>query len=157
MKIKASSYFLIAIIIIMLMTIVASLQYTTFSARLLPLLFAGLVLVLSVVELFREGRTTTESKIIVDEETGKKQTTERYWRQHLIHGGWVVGFALGIYLLGFLIASLLFSLAYMRYLGTRWPVTIITTVILVGTIYGLFEVFLKIVLYRGVLLAWLGF
>ncbi len=156
MKIKGSSYFLIVIILIMLVTIVASLRMEDFESKFLPLTFASLILVLAVMRLWREIKAGGETAgTTADDETGSASADAVGWRGYLVHGSWVVGFALGIYLLGFLVAIPIFMLAYMRWLGTRWLTVIISAIVTPAILYGLFEIALKTVLYRGLLFTWL--
>ena len=67
MKIRGGSYFIIVIIVIMLATIVSALSYPRFATKLLPLVFAGIVLILATVELVRDmrARADGESKSII--------------------------------------------------------------------------------------------
>ena len=158
MKIRSGSYFLIVIMVIMLATIGGALSYPRFATKLLPVVFASLILVLAMVEFIRESRAKSESDtIIMDDETGVREQATVAWSSYLVHGSWVAGFALGIYLLGFLIAIPIFLVAYMRRLGTGWRTTILVTIVLPGILYALFERVLHIILYRGLLLTWLGF
>jgi len=68
-----------------------------------------------------------------------------------------VGFFVAIYLLGFIIAIPLFILAYMKAHGTRWLAAITFAILTPTIIYGIFELALGVVLYRGLLFAWLGY
>ncbi len=157
MRIRRSSYFLILIMLIMLVTIVSALSYPRFATKLLPLVFASLVLVLAAIEFVRELKGRGESAtIITDDETGVREQHTIVWSSYLVHGSWVVGFARCIYLLGFIIAIPIFLVTYMRRLGTRWRTAIPVAMGLPVILYALFERLLQIVLYRGLLLTWLG-
>ncbi|MFC1893793.1 tripartite tricarboxylate transporter TctB family protein [Chloroflexota bacterium] len=68
-------------------------------------------------------------------------------------GAWLVGFALFIYLLGFLIAVPLYTLFYMKQRGSRWLGAFVTAVLFTAIIYIVFEVALGVILYKGVLFA----
>ena len=70
MKLKPSSYALIAIIIIALAFIISSLRLEYFESKLLPLLFGGAVLILAAVELVQElgARAKVGSQVTAGEE-----------------------------------------------------------------------------------------
>ena len=141
------------IMIMMLAVIIGSLMMKEFASKLLPLVFASAVLVLAMVEFLRELRRASESrKVVADDDTGIRKEVSEKWQGYLVHGGWLVGFALAIYLLGFLIAVPIFLVAYMRRLGNGWGTTIVVAIVTTGSLYGLFEILLKVVLYRGLLL-----
>ncbi|MFH1003714.1 MAG: tripartite tricarboxylate transporter TctB family protein [Chloroflexota bacterium] len=156
--IKGSSYFLMVVLLVMIATIVDSLGFKTLSAKLLPLMFAGFITLLGTVQLFREMRGGgAPEKVQVDEDTGLDAAEPSGWGGYLVHGAWIVGFALAIYLIGFLAVIPLFTLAYMKFQGTRWLTSVITAVVLTAVIYGLFDILLQIRLYEGRLFTWLGF
>ncbi len=142
-KMQGSSWFLVVIIAVMLAVIVLSLRMEYLESKLLPLIISGAVLVLAAIRLGKE--------IFKGVPDGSEETGEG-WRGYLISGAWAVGFFLAIYLLGFIIAIPLFILSYMKSHGTRWLVAIIWTILLPAFIYGLFELTLKVTLYRGLLL-----
>jgi len=158
MKITGRSYFLMGIMLFVLFVLGWSLfvmEY--FESKLLPLLIGSIVLVLAAVQLGIEITTKREPEIIEGgDEGGGTEVQEEDARQYLIHGAWVGGFVLGIYVLGFTAAVFLFLLLYMRQLGTKWREAIIYAVIFTVFIYGLFEAMLDIDLYRGLLFDWLG-
>jgi len=158
MKISGSAYFFIVIMVIILVIIGLSLRMEHFESKLLPLVIGTAVFVLAAIGLGREilagGErqiTTTEGEATTREETGEG------WRGYLAAGAWVAGFFLAIYLLGFIIAIPLFILAYMKLHGTRWLVAIAFAIIIPILIYGIFELALGVILYRGLLLTLLGY
>ncbi len=134
---------------IMLVVIGLSLGMEYFSAKVIPLIIAGISFSLAAIGLAREiwGKARPE---IIDETGGGAEATES-WSQYLVIGAWGVGFFLTIYLLGFFIAIALFVLSAMKFRGTRWWVAILFTIITPAFIYGLFELTLQIELYRGLL------
>jgi hypothetical protein len=70
--------------------------------------------------------------------------------------GWIVGCALGIYLVGFLISVPLFLVGYLKKAGRGWIAGIIIAAITTTFLYAVFEVGLGIKLYRGLLPRSLG-
>ena len=65
--------------------------------------------------------------------------------------GWVLGFPLIIYFLGFFIAIPLLLLAYIKLRGRSWVATITIAVITTALIYGVFEFSLKADLWKGLI------
>ena len=71
--------------------------------------------------------------------------------------GWIIGFFLAIWLLGFPIAVPLTMLLHLRLSGReRWPVTMGVTVITALVLAGLFQCFLHLPFPAGILMNWLG-
>ncbi len=149
MKIRSDAYSYIAVMAIMLVFIGLSLSMEYFSAKVIPLIIAGISFSLAAIGLAREiwGKAGPE---IIDETGGGAEATES-WAQYLVIGAWGVGFFLTIYLLGFFIAIALFVLSSMKFRGTRWWVAILFAIVTPAFIYGLFELTLQIELYRGLL------
>ena len=158
MKMRGSSYFYIVIMVIMLVIIGLSLRMEYIESKLLPLIIGGLIFVLAAVGLRREILAGDEREATVaGGETTRREEAGGGWRGYLYTGAWVVGFFLAIYLLGFIIAIPLFIFSYMKSYGTRWLVAIIFTILTPLLIYGLFELTLHVILYRGLLFTWLGY
>ncbi len=63
---------------------------------------------------------------------------------------WILGFLAAIYLLGFIIAPPLFIIAYLKSRAIVWLRSIVTAVLVTVSIYGVFELLLKVSLYRGI-------
>lgn len=152
MKVKGSSYFLMVIMLVALFVIGWSVTTEHPQARLLPLLISSSLIILAIIglgnEMVAEKRQPT---------TGSGEAAGEEVRPYLLNGGWVAGFVLGIYLLGFMVALPLFTLFYVRWLGARWLTAMVSAVVFTAVIYGLFELALKITLYRGWLLTSLGY
>jgi hypothetical protein len=149
MKIRSDSYSYMAVMVIMLVFIGLSLRMEYFSAKVIPLIIAGISFGLAAIGLAKEvwGKARTE---LIGEMGGGAEATES-WGRYLVIGAWGAGFFLAIYLLGFFIAITLFILSSMRFRGTRWWVAILFAIITPAFIYGLFELALQIELYRGLL------
>ena len=143
---NSSSYSLIAIIILMLAVMALSLKMAYFSSKLLPLVIAGMVLFLALIDLARELKKKPDAAAKTTEKVGR-------YTQYL---AWIFGFFLAIYVAGFMIAIPLFVGAYMKRHGSGWPATVITAFIYTGIIYAGFELALKTDLYKGKLLMWIG-
>lgn len=158
-KLRGSSYSLIFVLVVMVAFIGLSLKLEYFASKLLPLLMSNIVLLLGVIALAREikaGHSLEEATASTSEtDVGEKNSAEVS-----IYSGiaaWIFGFFLSIYVMGFMIATLLFVGAYMKRNGSKWPATVITAVIFTGIIYAVFNLAFKAELYKGQLLMWLDF
>lgn len=151
MKIRSGAYSYIAVMVIMLVFIGLSLRMEYFSAKVIPLVIAGLSFSLAAIGFAREVWGKTKSELVSD--MGGGAETAEGWFQYLVIGLWGAGFFLAIYLLGFFIAMPLFIFSSMKFRGTRWWVAILFAIITPAFIYGLFELALQIELYRGLLLS----
>ena len=150
MKIKGNAYFLILILAVILLIVILSLTMKAFDSKLLPVLIGSVTFILAAMELVRElksGKTVTEDK------KATAGVAER--RGYLISSIWIGGFFLIVYVLGFNIATALFVLTYMKKQGTGWLAAASFAVVTTAIIYGLFELILKVELYRGLLPIWL--
>ena len=150
MKIRPSSYLLMAIIAIVLFIIFYSLQMAHWKTKLLPLILSGIILFLASIELGKElfGKNDVKKPPAPEAEPGASAAT---MRGYLIAGAWVLGFLLCIVLLGFFVAIPLFTIAYMKLHGTKWWLAILFAVCSLGLMYLLSEPLAGIPLYRGLL------
>lgn len=158
MKLTGNSYVLIVIMAIMLFVIVwALVGMKFFASKLLPLVVGGTVLALAAVGLWRETKTVSAPKApVTRERTDIGQAARETWRGYLLNVAWVAGFTIGIVLLGFIPTIPIFLLGYMKWLGTRWRTAIIYAVLTPVLVHYIFERLLRIDLYQGLLLRWLG-
>ena len=148
MKIKASSYFLIFLLIVVAVVIVASLGMPYYESKLLPLIVGGITFVLLAVELWRELHPKDkEAPLTQAEEAADKEL----FRRTAIAIAWVLGATLGVYLLGFIAAITLFILAYLKKQGRSWQVSLAVAVITSTLIYGIFQFTLGFELYGGII------
>ncbi|MFC2008347.1 tripartite tricarboxylate transporter TctB family protein [Chloroflexota bacterium] len=159
MKLRPSSYSLIAIMVIALAFIVSALRLEYFESKLLPLLFGSAVLILAAVELGQELRARAKpgDEVIAGEEAGTTTEAGVGARSYLIAGGWIVGFFLGILMFGFVIGIVLFVFSYMKTHGTRWLVAAIFAVVTTAVLYGVFDFLLGVDLYQGLIFRWLSY
>ena len=150
MKIRGNSYFLMVIMVIMLVAIVISLRMEYRVSKLLPLVIGSSVLVLAAVGLWRDIKGTDRRGTgFSGSDTSSQEMTKKEWHRYLLAGAWVAGFYLAVYLLGLLTAIPLFIFAYMKAHDTRWFVAIAFALISTAFIYGVFEIALRVELYRG--------
>lgn len=130
-------------------------------SKLLPITIGGITLLLTVIGLVQaicaefKPRKESAAEAVAPEKGGGEAKGEP-WGLSLINFSWVLGFLLGIYLLGYIIAIGIFVLAYMRRLGTKWRTAAICAVVIPALIYAGFEIGLQLPLYRGLLFSWWG-
>lgn len=150
MKKKEYLYSYAAAIVLSLVFIGLSLRMEYVTAKMIPLVISGGVIILATIGLSREilARGKSGATAARDETSNGEETGESWYRYALICA-WLVGFFLAIYLLGFIIAIPLFVLSYMKTHGMRWRVAIIFAVLTTAIAYGVFVVALKVYLYEG--------
>lgn len=153
-KNRRSLYFYIAILIGMVIIITYSLTMESFAIKFLPIVISGAVLVLAAFGLSKEiGSGSNPDETQIGSETSEGEEIKEDWKGYLFGGGYILGFSAGVYLLGFIMAIPLFILYYLKSHKTGWPATVLYAVLITSTIYGVFELGLDIILYRGVLFA----
>jgi hypothetical protein len=158
MKMKGSTCFLIAVMLIMAAVIIEASKWESIQSKMLPLTYGILILILATIVLMQELKGEKGTKLTVAEgETGEAEKYKDYWRGYLIAGAWVVGFFFTIYLLGIILATLLFIASYLKTHGVRWLTVILCTILTPAIMYFLFEYFLELTLYRGLLFTLLGY
>ncbi len=155
-KMSASSYSLIVIMVLMLAVIISALGMP-FHSKLLPLIFASTIFLLSAIKLRQEmsARDRTEATVTGDE-VSEIRESKVTGRAYLLTSAWVAGLVLAIYLLGFITAVPLFVFSYMKSHDTRWRTATIFGIITLAVVYFGFKRGLGVDLYEGLLFIWLG-
>lgn len=124
-----------------------------FESKLLPVLIGSIVVLLAAVGLCNEVRAQKTPKASSSVDSAFDQET---WRGYLVHFGWLVGFLLAIYLIGYLLAIPIFLFSYTKRLGSSFLVAIASALIVTAFIYAAFVLALDVKLYRGLLFLWLS-
>jgi hypothetical protein len=151
-KLSASAYTLIVLMAVMLVVIAVSLRFQYFATKMLPLLIASAVFVLAALQLGKEISTKGEpERTAAEDEDSIGEETRVEGRQYLPSLAWIVGFTLAIYLVGFIVAIVLFVLFYMKLHGSSWLAAVISAVLFTAIIYSVFALALGIDLYPGLL------
>jgi hypothetical protein len=156
MKIKPRSLFLIFILLLMIFTGGMSLDFGHYEAILAPLLLSICIFVLGVIELVRELRSQDAKAPSVENEEVSLTvvaTAKAGGEAHRfgVALGWIGGFALGIYVLGFFLTTLLFAFTYLKVRGRSWLSSGAFAVIFTAVLYAIFAMGFKAQLYRGLL------
>ncbi|MBI4632518.1 MAG: tripartite tricarboxylate transporter TctB family protein [Deltaproteobacteria bacterium] len=119
-------------------------------ARLAPLLLVVPAIILSAVHLwiiYRHPRLQEEAAEGGGEESFEIDAPFSEERKMI---GWFIFFAVLIWLVGFLVATPVFLLIFLRlWAKERWPLTIAIAGISTVVIYLLVEVAFRVILYRG--------
>lgn len=154
MRIKSKSVFLIFILLLMVFAAGKSLTFGHREAMLTPLLLSIIIIILGVIELVRELRSNDKKpEPIEDEEVsptvvaGAVEGSEMH--RFAMALGWIGGYALGIYILGFFPSTLIFAVTYLKIRGRSWLSSTVFAVGLTVILYGIFDMGFKAHLYRG--------
>lgn len=150
MKIKPKAYFLIGIMAMMIVAIVLSIGFHYWEAKVLPLSISSFILLLAALELRAELRAEDKGSGS-DAESYKGDEAEIESHRFYSGMGWILGFCIGTYLLGFLIAIPLFTLSYLKVQGRSLVASLSVAAILFVFIYLSFELGLAAQLFPGVI------
>ncbi|MDP2268398.1 MAG: tripartite tricarboxylate transporter TctB family protein [Deltaproteobacteria bacterium] len=136
---------------VMAAVLIAAFNFPYLQAKLSVIFAGGVVFILALVQLVRE--LGPRKKQTPEPEADRKAPgREESGRTYLLEAAWFMGFGLTIYLLGFLIAIPLYTCAYMKSHGTRWPPSIMTGVFMAAFCYIIFVLVLEMKLYPGIIL-----
>jgi len=162
MKMKGSSYFLLFLILVGIVILYSSYQivaeYPWASMRrggFLPLILGSLLVVCCLILLFGELRKkgTEKSQAVGLGGQQLKETTavagER--RTELVTTAWLLGSMLLIYLIGFVLATLVWVFVYLKRYNVGWIKSIVISLVLAAFIYFGFVFVFGVDLYEGVL------
>ena len=157
MKTRPSSYFLMVIMAFMIFAAVQSVMFRYFEAKVLPLFISLFVLVLAALELKAELKARGKGPELVREDGPHHEKKPNIQiRRFCSAMAWILGFSIGSYLLGFLIAIPLFTLSYLKAHGRGWLTSLGFAAIVAGFIYLTFELGLKAQLHPGMFFEGIG-
>lgn len=158
MRIKADSYF--AIFLLLLSVVVIILAFTTMKNRIesmaIPIAMGSIILILAAWQLvteINEGRKE-QTKTAAGEES--KPRDREKTRRLITTVAWIVGGALGIFLLGFYIGITLLVLLYLRVNKRKWLISVAVSAINTALTYLIFEFWLGTALYLGLIYDWIS-
>ena len=159
-RLSGLAYFYIIIIAFILLQIVLAVPMRFLSSKLVPLTVALPLFVVVVIGFVREvkGRGDREAKMETDPTEGEGGIAPKLHplRAYLPITVWTLGFAIGVYVIGMVVAIPVFILSYMKSHGIGWRTSIIAASLTTASVWALFEIVLYIELYRGLLLEALG-
>ena len=147
---KAETWFLIIILLVMTAVIALSSGFPYWQAKLAPLTVCGLVVILGIVQLIKE---LVRMRAPRREKTPNQDMAEpgERPRAYVFEAFWMGGFIIAIYLFGMLFSVPLFGIAYMRSHGATWFMSVLIAVALVVFCVGLFTYILDMRLYEGII------
>ncbi len=155
MKSKPGAYFLMAIAIVMMIVLFHSAGFRYTKAKALPMVVAGIVLVLAMIEFGRDLRKKQPSTAVETRGKGEGESEGPPLR-YFLEAGWLACFCFAVFLLGFVIAIPLFVFSYLITHGRKWSNAMIVSVLTIFILYGTFAYLLEVKLYSGVILDSLG-
>lgn len=133
-----------------------------FRAGLFPWAIGFPVLALAIVQLgmdllgYAERRSVQIGMEVGPELPGPELPGEVVYRRTVGVIGWIIGFFVAIWLLGFSLAIPLTTIIYLKIAGReKWPITLISALIAWGFFYGLFDYLLHVPFPDAQLLLWL--
>lgn len=151
MKIKPILYVYIGILLFVLFFGIYAATYPNIKTKGLPLVLCGVIFILASIALVKELRTEPQAK----EDTPIKTEEAELWsagdvRGYIIGYIWMAGYILGIYLLGFIPATALFTFAYLKSHKRGWLSSACQSILGTAFIYFLFVVSFHVPLSRGI-------
>lgn len=145
--------FLIALLAVLVTGFSITLGYPP-RARLFPLIVIGLCGVFVLAELLRAYNASRKSGSATREDQQDEESlkmNKQHQLQFAATTAWIGGFALTIWLFGFVIGLPLFVLAYVKTYEEGWRWAIILPVIMFLIVYVGFALLLQSPLYEGLL------
>lgn len=161
MKIKPGTIVLIVILAIVLFFAGTLFTYQGLKPILVPAISCGIIIVLGIAQLFKElsesakqtGTAGENSKTAEADEKEAKHKNKKY----LAGFSWLVGYALGIYLIGFIYGTFLFIILFIRIDGGRsWLKSGTVAVLVTAAFWVSFVYFLQTDLWSGAIFNWLN-
>jgi hypothetical protein len=154
MKIKPESIVLIVILAVTLFLAGSLITHHGIKTILVPAIVCGIILLLGAVQLSKEliasaktASVSIDSSKKVDEEA--KQANIRY----LLGISWLLGYAITIYLIGFIYGTFLFLLLVFRFYGKRsWFKSGMIAILGTAVFWLSFVYFLQTDLWGGVII-----
>ena len=154
---KPTTIFLVFILLLMVLTGGMALNFGHMEATLAPLLVSGCIFVLAIAELIREAKSKKQgppppgdeeevSLTVVETAKGKGGG-----RRFAVAFGWIGGYALGITVIGFFPAALLFGFTYLKTRGRSWASSALFAACFTAGIYLIFALAFKANLYSGLI------
>lgn len=148
---KPNILILVVILVLMGAAFGTAMTYPYYQARLAPLTISGSLFILAAVQLAREIRASKAAGSPKEEKKAKPSELPRFGFEI----AWFAGFALAIFLFGFIISIFGMSLAYMRAHGAKWRISVLISGLLTPLSWGIFSYILGAHLYQGLIFKWL--
>lgn len=151
MRIKGSLCVAIFFLLLGIFGIVQSLTFRYWESTVLPLATSSLIFILAAVEVGKELRRQDKREAAIEKKSDKESKNKVEIRRLGLVFGWVAGFSLAIYLLGFHIAIPLFAFAYLKWRGRSWLAATVFAIAMLAFTYAVFDIGLKAPLFDGLI------
>jgi len=142
---RGKLFFAVFLLLVSLLILRATLTYP-FKAKLFPLITLLPVLILLMIQIIREISALKEKGVA----EGRKN--ESFDTKYLTIWSWMVGTALMLWVLGFMGTVLLLPFLYLRNQRESWLLSITLSLGCGVFFYVLFDLFLRMTLYPGLIL-----
>ena len=142
---RGNLFFAVFLLLVSLLILRATWTYP-FKAKLFPLITLLPVLILLMIQIIRDISALKEKRTA----EGKKK--ESFDTKHLTIWSWMVGTALMLWVLGFMGTVVLLPFLYLRFQRESWLLSITLSLGCGVFFYVLFDLFLRMTLYPGLIL-----
>ena len=143
-------YFLFFMLLLALFSLIHASTFPYRDAKLLPMLMSGVILVMVIIELVKEFWAKVKA---LPGET-KKEAEGRSGAELLrlaILLGWTGGFLIVTYVFGFMVATPVFILSFLKRQGRSWFIAGTFTVAVTAAIYTIFVIAVGLKLPEGII------
>jgi len=142
---RGNLFFAVFLLLVSLLILRATWTYP-FKAKLFPLITLLPVLILLMIQIIREIYALKEKGAA----EGRKK--ESFDTKHLTLWSWMVGTVVMLWVLGFMGTVVLLPFLYLRFQRESWLLSITLSLGCGVFFYTLFDLFLKMTLYPGLIL-----
>jgi ABC-type sugar transport system permease subunit len=154
MILKRESYVPVILGIIGILVVGMSWRFEEPQAKWLPMILGSVLTILSALQLLKDMLVQSKQREAKERVVQSASTLREQHLRFLVALAWILGFAVGIYLLGFVIAIPLFIVTYVKSRGRSWLKSILLALMVTAFVYGGFELGFKVYLHRGFILTW---
>ena len=148
MQRKTGLYFLLSLITLMFVILIVSFNFQYLETKLMPMVVAGIILILACIELYRERSQQQTQSPDHDATFEHKEIIKKY----LFEATWVLGLLFAVYFFGFLLAIPAFIFFYLKIHQKSWKISILVSIVTTALLYGSFQYLLQADLYQGIIL-----
>jgi len=155
MKLRSRAFFTLFVIALFIWAVLSTKGWG-FKASIFPLIIGIPALGMGILQLvfdLTEGKRKAKEGPSSDLEFEKEVDPDVARKRAFTTMAWIVGFMIGIELLGIYVSSILFVFLYLKVQSSeRWPISVVMTVFSGLFIYGLFDRLLHVPFPPGLLI-----
>ena len=149
MRTKGGLWMAVLFLVVGIYGLVQSLLFHEWESVSMPAAVSGVIVVMALIEIVKELRVLS-ARAGAAEAEGAGLFPPGALRRLGIIVGWIGALMLGTYFIGFRIAVPLFAFAYLKWRKRRWLTAVVFAGVMLGVLYGAFELGLKAQLLQGV-------